>query len=147
MISWNQPIFRLEYVFSSLMLHLNFLIFTLDIIRILPLNTLQLLSAAWKLTKSSVYPSLLCTQLDVSVLYLHPSHNLKWSLKLRVCHAVVSLCHQRGVTLVIAADVRLWFVSLSYPEVVTGVFFILMTLLWFTREPGFVPGWTSLFEK
>ncbi|XP_018539825.1 solute carrier family 13 member 4 isoform X1 [Lates calcarifer] len=36
---------------------------------------------------------------------------------------------------------------ISYPEVVTGVFFILMTLLWFTREPGFVPGWTSLFEK
>lgn len=36
---------------------------------------------------------------------------------------------------------------LSYPEVVTGLFFILMTLLWFTREPGFVPGWTSLFEK
>uniref|UniRef100_H3CHZ5 Solute carrier family 13 member 4 n=1 Tax=Tetraodon nigroviridis TaxID=99883 RepID=H3CHZ5_TETNG len=35
----------------------------------------------------------------------------------------------------------------SYPEVVTGVFFILMTLLWFTREPGFVPGWTSLFQK
>ncbi|KAK0140402.1 Solute carrier family 13 member 4 [Merluccius polli] len=34
-----------------------------------------------------------------------------------------------------------------YPEVVTGVFFILMTVLWFTREPGFVPGWTSLFEK
>uniref|UniRef100_A0A3B3ZY92 Uncharacterized protein n=1 Tax=Periophthalmus magnuspinnatus TaxID=409849 RepID=A0A3B3ZY92_9GOBI len=37
--------------------------------------------------------------------------------------------------------------SISYPEVVTGVFFVLMTLLWFTREPGFVPGWTSLFEK
>lgn len=36
---------------------------------------------------------------------------------------------------------------ISYPEVVTGVVFILMTLLWFTREPGFVPGWTSLFEK
>uniref|UniRef100_A0A4W5LNL5 Solute carrier family 13 member 4 n=1 Tax=Hucho hucho TaxID=62062 RepID=A0A4W5LNL5_9TELE len=36
---------------------------------------------------------------------------------------------------------------ISYPEVVTGVFFILMTLLWFTREPGFVPGWTSLFQK
>lgn len=36
---------------------------------------------------------------------------------------------------------------LSYPEVVTGLFFILMTLLWFTREPGFVPGWTSLFQK
>uniref|UniRef100_A0A3Q3WLP0 Uncharacterized protein n=1 Tax=Mola mola TaxID=94237 RepID=A0A3Q3WLP0_MOLML len=36
---------------------------------------------------------------------------------------------------------------ISYPEVVTGVFFVLMTLLWFTREPGFVPGWTSLFEK
>ncbi|KAG7456016.1 hypothetical protein MATL_G00247170 [Megalops atlanticus] len=36
---------------------------------------------------------------------------------------------------------------ISYPEVVTGIFFILMTLLWFSREPGFVPGWTSLFEK
>uniref|UniRef100_A0A3P9PL37 Solute carrier family 13 member 4 n=1 Tax=Poecilia reticulata TaxID=8081 RepID=A0A3P9PL37_POERE len=36
---------------------------------------------------------------------------------------------------------------ISYPEVVTGIFFILMTLLWFTREPGFVPGWTSLFER
>ncbi|XP_060758740.1 solute carrier family 13 member 4 isoform X2 [Neoarius graeffei] len=37
--------------------------------------------------------------------------------------------------------------TISYPEVVTGVFFILMTLLWFTREPGFVPGWTFLFEE
>ncbi|XP_075867413.1 solute carrier family 13 member 4 isoform X2 [Nelusetta ayraudi] len=36
---------------------------------------------------------------------------------------------------------------ISYPEVITGIFFVLMTLLWFTREPGFVPGWTSLFEK
>ncbi|XP_069048110.1 solute carrier family 13 member 4 [Lepisosteus oculatus] len=35
----------------------------------------------------------------------------------------------------------------SYPELVTGLFFLLMTLLWFTREPGFAPGWTSLFEK
>ncbi|XP_032893343.1 solute carrier family 13 member 4 [Amblyraja radiata] len=35
----------------------------------------------------------------------------------------------------------------SYPEMVTGIFFVLMTLLWFTREPGFVPGWTSLFER
>uniref|UniRef100_A0A673G146 Solute carrier family 13 member 4 n=1 Tax=Sinocyclocheilus rhinocerous TaxID=307959 RepID=A0A673G146_9TELE len=36
---------------------------------------------------------------------------------------------------------------ISYPEVVTGIFFVLMTVLWFTREPGFVPGWTLLFEK
>ncbi|XP_072123775.1 solute carrier family 13 member 4-like isoform X1 [Mobula birostris] len=35
----------------------------------------------------------------------------------------------------------------SYPEMVTGIFFVLLTLLWFTREPGFVPGWTSLFER
>uniref|UniRef100_A0A8D2LED1 Solute carrier family 13 member 4 n=1 Tax=Varanus komodoensis TaxID=61221 RepID=A0A8D2LED1_VARKO len=34
-----------------------------------------------------------------------------------------------------------------YPEMVTAFFFILMTLLWFTREPGFVPGWSSFFEK
>ncbi|KAM5255320.1 solute carrier family 13 member 4 [Ctenodactylus gundi] len=37
--------------------------------------------------------------------------------------------------------------DISYPEVVTGFFFILMTVLWFTREPGFVPGWDSFFEK
>ncbi|KAM4038305.1 solute carrier family 13 member 4 [Anomaloglossus baeobatrachus] len=37
--------------------------------------------------------------------------------------------------------------KMSYPEKVTVFFFVLMTLLWFTREPGFVPGWESLFEK
>ncbi|XP_042326604.1 LOW QUALITY PROTEIN: solute carrier family 13 member 4 [Sceloporus undulatus] len=37
--------------------------------------------------------------------------------------------------------------NISYPEMVTAFFFILMTLLWFTREPGFVPGWSSFFEK
>ncbi|XP_053074021.1 solute carrier family 13 member 4 isoform X1 [Acinonyx jubatus] len=37
--------------------------------------------------------------------------------------------------------------AISYPEMVTGFFFILMTVLWFTREPGFVPGWDSFFEK
>ncbi|KAF7242741.1 Solute carrier family 13 member 4 [Varanus komodoensis] len=37
--------------------------------------------------------------------------------------------------------------TISYPEMVTAFFFILMTLLWFTREPGFVPGWSSFFEK
>ncbi|XP_056197754.1 solute carrier family 13 member 1 [Falco biarmicus] len=36
---------------------------------------------------------------------------------------------------------------MSYPEAVTLVLFILMTLLWFTREPGFIPGWSSLFPK
>lgn len=35
----------------------------------------------------------------------------------------------------------------SYPEIVTLVLFILMTLLWFTRDPGFIPGWSSLFPK
>uniref|UniRef100_A0A670JDC1 Solute carrier family 13 member 4 n=1 Tax=Podarcis muralis TaxID=64176 RepID=A0A670JDC1_PODMU len=37
--------------------------------------------------------------------------------------------------------------NISYPEWVTAFFFILMTLLWFTREPGFVPGWSSFFGK
>ncbi|XP_042638478.1 solute carrier family 13 member 4 [Orycteropus afer afer] len=37
--------------------------------------------------------------------------------------------------------------DISYPEMVTGFFFILMMVLWFTREPGFVPGWDSFFEK
>nr|XP_033784562.1 solute carrier family 13 member 1-like isoform X2 [Geotrypetes seraphini] len=34
---------------------------------------------------------------------------------------------------------------LSYPEVVTLVVFLLMALSWFTRDPGFIPGWDSLF--
>ncbi|ETE61384.1 Solute carrier family 13 member 4, partial [Ophiophagus hannah] len=29
----------------------------------------------------------------------------------------------------------------------TAFFFILMALLWFTREPGFIPGWSSFFEQ
>ncbi|XP_028668396.2 solute carrier family 13 member 1 [Erpetoichthys calabaricus] len=34
---------------------------------------------------------------------------------------------------------------MSYQEIVTLVIFILMALLWFTRDPGFIPGWASLF--
>ncbi|RMC02860.1 hypothetical protein DUI87_20052 [Hirundo rustica rustica] len=37
--------------------------------------------------------------------------------------------------------------NVSYPEMVTAFFFILMTLLWFTREPGFVPGWSSFLRR
>ncbi|MBN3323745.1 S13A1 protein, partial [Atractosteus spatula] len=36
---------------------------------------------------------------------------------------------------------------LSYQEIVTLVIFILMALLWFTRDPGFIPGWSSLFPQ
>uniref|UniRef100_A0A8C3ECD4 Solute carrier family 13 member 1 n=1 Tax=Corvus moneduloides TaxID=1196302 RepID=A0A8C3ECD4_CORMO len=36
---------------------------------------------------------------------------------------------------------------ISYPETVTLVLFILMTVLWFSRDPGFIPGWSSLFPK
>ncbi|XP_034983504.1 solute carrier family 13 member 1 isoform X2 [Zootoca vivipara] len=35
---------------------------------------------------------------------------------------------------------------ISYPEVITLVLFILMALLWFTRDPGFISGWASLFS-
>ncbi|KAM4617413.1 solute carrier family 13 member 1-like [Discoglossus pictus] len=34
---------------------------------------------------------------------------------------------------------------LSYQEVVTLIVFLLMALSWFTRDPGFIPGWDSLF--
>uniref|UniRef100_W5NFY7 Solute carrier family 13 member 1 n=1 Tax=Lepisosteus oculatus TaxID=7918 RepID=W5NFY7_LEPOC len=36
---------------------------------------------------------------------------------------------------------------LSYQEIVTLIIFILMALLWFTRDPGFIPGWSSLFPQ
>ncbi|XP_020658752.3 solute carrier family 13 member 1 isoform X1 [Pogona vitticeps] len=36
---------------------------------------------------------------------------------------------------------------ISYPEIITLVLFFLMALLWFTRDPGFIPGWASLFPE
>ncbi|XP_028649711.1 solute carrier family 13 member 1-like [Erpetoichthys calabaricus] len=35
--------------------------------------------------------------------------------------------------------------GISYQEIITLVIFILMALSWFTRDPGFIPGWESLF--
>ncbi|CAM9464595.1 unnamed protein product [Lampetra planeri] len=32
----------------------------------------------------------------------------------------------------------------SYQEVVAAIIFLLMAILWFTREPGFMPGWASV---
>ncbi|XP_047619109.1 solute carrier family 13 member 4 isoform X3 [Phacochoerus africanus] len=54
-----------------------------------------------------------------------------------------------GLTTIIGTSTSLIFLEHfnNYPEMVTGFFFILMTVLWFTREPGFVPGWDSFFEK
>ncbi|XP_028381008.1 solute carrier family 13 member 1 [Phyllostomus discolor] len=36
---------------------------------------------------------------------------------------------------------------IRYQEIITLTLFIIMALLWFTRDPGFVPGWSSLFHK
>ncbi|XP_005402381.1 PREDICTED: solute carrier family 13 member 1 [Chinchilla lanigera] len=36
---------------------------------------------------------------------------------------------------------------MRYQEIVTLVLFITMALLWFSRNPGFVPGWSVLFAK
>ncbi|KAF5927649.1 hypothetical protein HPG69_000553 [Diceros bicornis minor] len=36
---------------------------------------------------------------------------------------------------------------LTYQEIVTLVLFILMALLWFSRDPGFVSGWSVLFSE
>ncbi|XP_059112516.1 solute carrier family 13 member 1 [Peromyscus eremicus] len=36
---------------------------------------------------------------------------------------------------------------IRYQEIVTLVIFILMALLWFSRDPGFVTGWSVLFSK
>ncbi|NWZ20932.1 S13A2 protein, partial [Asarcornis scutulata] len=38
--------------------------------------------------------------------------------------------------------------SMKFAEIAVSVLFILLVLLWFTREPGFIPGWaTVLFNK
>jgi len=38
--------------------------------------------------------------------------------------------------------------SMKFAEIAVLVLFILLVLLWFTREPGFIPGWaTVLFNK
>lgn len=36
---------------------------------------------------------------------------------------------------------------MRYQEIVTLVLFVTMALLWFSRDPGFVPGWSVLFSK
>ncbi|KAM8974610.1 solute carrier family 13 member 1 [Pelodytes ibericus] len=36
---------------------------------------------------------------------------------------------------------------LSYQEIMTLILFVIMALLWFTRDPGFFPGWSSLFPE
>ncbi|KAM3925210.1 solute carrier family 13 member 1 [Leptodactylus fuscus] len=36
---------------------------------------------------------------------------------------------------------------LSYQEIMTFILFVLMALLWFTRDPGFIPGWSALFPQ
>ncbi len=38
-------------------------------------------------------------------------------------------------------------VSCRYAEVLLLVMFILLVLLWFTRDPKFIPGWSSLFRS
>ncbi|XP_075711168.1 solute carrier family 13 member 1 [Rhinoderma darwinii] len=35
----------------------------------------------------------------------------------------------------------------SYQEIMTFILFLLMALLWFTRDPGFIPGWSTLFPQ
>uniref|UniRef100_A0A4W3K8P7 Solute carrier family 13 member 1 n=1 Tax=Callorhinchus milii TaxID=7868 RepID=A0A4W3K8P7_CALMI len=36
---------------------------------------------------------------------------------------------------------------MRYQEIITLILFCLMAILWFTREPGFFPGWSSLFSE
>nr|XP_015093088.1 solute carrier family 13 member 1 [Vicugna pacos] len=36
---------------------------------------------------------------------------------------------------------------IRYQEIVTLVLFVTMAVLWFTREPGFVTGWSALFSE
>uniref|UniRef100_F7E3A2 Solute carrier family 13 member 1 n=1 Tax=Ornithorhynchus anatinus TaxID=9258 RepID=F7E3A2_ORNAN len=36
---------------------------------------------------------------------------------------------------------------IRYQEIVTLVLFFAMALLWFTRDPGFIPGWSLLFKE
>ncbi|XP_053409784.1 solute carrier family 13 member 1 [Nycticebus coucang] len=36
---------------------------------------------------------------------------------------------------------------MRYQEIVTLVLFIIMALLWFSRDPGFAPGWVTLFSE
>ncbi|KAF4095218.1 hypothetical protein G5714_024296 [Onychostoma macrolepis] len=37
------------------------------------------------------------------------------------------------------------YLGSNWQEIITMIIFILMAILWFTRNPGFMPGWSSLF--
>jgi len=42
---------------------------------------------------------------------------------------------------------RCFFVYCSFAEVEVGLMFLLLVVLWFARDPGFAPGYESLFEE
>ncbi len=44
-------------------------------------------------------------------------------------------------------SVTLFLYWSSWQEIITMIIFILMAILWFTRNPGFMPGWSSLFPE
>lgn len=56
------------------------------------------------------------------------------TVKQRVCAEVIKQEYQK-------------LGPIRYQEVVTLVLFIVMALLWFSRDPGFVSGWSVLFSE
>ena len=44
-------------------------------------------------------------------------------------------------------NIEILFTTLSFGEISCLVFLLLMVLLWFARDPGFAPGYASLFPQ
>ncbi|XP_078278783.1 Na(+)/citrate cotransporter-like isoform X4 [Rhinoraja longicauda] len=65
--------------------------------------------------------------------------------RLRSCHRESSPREQAAYGIIQGEYIKLGLMSFA-EKLVLGLF-VLLVILWFTREPGFVPGWGSLFNK
>ncbi|XP_078278784.1 Na(+)/citrate cotransporter-like [Rhinoraja longicauda] len=65
--------------------------------------------------------------------------------KLRRCHRENSPREQAAYGIIQGEYIKLGLMSFA-EKLVLGLF-VLLVILWFTREPGFVPGWGSLFNS
>lgn len=85
---------------------------------------------------------------QISLIYLVPSFFFPSFQKNFGCAADASakFKEQRAYEIIKEESKKLG--SMKFAEIAVLILFILLVVLWFTRDPGFIPGWaTVLFNK
>lgn len=100
--------------------------------------------STWLTPKLKPTKSLICLQLLYTYLYVHV-------LSRPIVKAISLSCWKGAFPEVCAClghynTVMFIFCVCRYAEVLILVIFILLALLWLTREPKFIPGWGKIFQ-